>query len=232
MNAKRSTIKSTIVVLTDFDGTIVNIDTGDFSLRQFASGDWEAIERKMVKGELTFEECLRRQFRMINAPIDKIVKEIDEVASLRPHFIELVNYCFTKKVKLVIVSGGLDFYIRHVLNKNKLEVEVCAPKCNLDTVGLSLQFPPMSDPTSFSFKDDMVRQYRRSGSTVLYVGDGYADYYALKQASVRFAVAGSTAARLCSSDGMHFQEISNFLPVIQELDRLESGQVQNRYDST
>ncbi|MGA2783939.1 MAG: HAD-IB family phosphatase [Candidatus Bathyarchaeia archaeon] len=226
-----STIQPTSVVLSDFDGTIVDIDTGAFALQRFASGDWKALDRKMVKGELTYEECLRRQFRMINAPIDTIVKKIDEVASLRPHFIELVNYCLEKSVKFVIVSGGLDFYIRHVLHKNKLEVEVCVPKCNLDKAGLNFQFPQISDSTSFSFKDDMVRQYRRSGSTVLYVGDGYADYYALKEASVRFAVAGSSAARLCSNNGISFQEISNFLPVIQELDRLKVGHAQNGCDS-
>jgi 2-hydroxy-3-keto-5-methylthiopentenyl-1-phosphate phosphatase len=212
----------TCTVLSDFDGTIVNIDTGAFALEKFASGDWRALNQQMVKREITFEECIQKQFGMVNAPIGVIVKAIDGAASLRPHFVDLVNYCKRKSIQLIIVSGGLDFYIRHVLDKHRLKIEMRAPKCDRTVNGLSLKFPPMSDLSSFSFKDDLVRQYRRQGHTVLYVGDGYADYYALKEANVRFALAGSTSAKLCSRDGVSFQEISDFLPVIRELKRTES----------
>ena len=211
----------TCTVLSDFDGTIVNIDTGAFALEKFASGDWRALNQQMFKREITFEECIRKQFGMINATIEEIVKAIDGAASLRPHFVDLVNYCKSKRVQLIIVSGGLDFYIRHFLHKHGLKIEMRAPKCEPTANGLSLKFPPISDLSSFSFKDDLVRQYRRQGHTVLYVGDGYADYYALRQANVRFALAGSTSAKLCSRDGVNFQEISDFLPVIRAVQRAE-----------
>jgi len=212
----------TCIVLSDFDGTIVNIDTGAFALERFASGDWRALNQQLIKNEITFEECLRKQFGMINVPIEEIVKTIDSAASLRPHFVNLVNYCKMKRIQLIIVSGGFDFYIRHILDKHGLKVEVFAPKCHRTVNGLSLTFPSLSDLSSFSFKDELVRQYRRQGHTVFYVGDGYADYYALKEADVRFALAGSTSARLCSRDGVSFQKISDFLPVIRELRRMKS----------
>lgn len=221
MSSPHSAVRSS-TVLTDFDGTIINIDTGAYALEQFASGDWRSIDEQMFKGEITFEECLRRQFRMIDTPIDVIVKRLDLVTSLRPHFIELVNHCMKKRIKLVIVSGGLDFYIRHILHRNGLNVEIRAPTCNLTKKGLDLVFPPRVDRSAFSFKDDLVRKYRRFGSTVFYVGDGYSDYYALKEANVGFAMAGSTLAKMCRSKKIVFQEVSDFLPVIQELDRIES----------
>jgi HAD superfamily phosphoserine phosphatase-like hydrolase len=210
-------------VLTDFDGTIVEIDTGAYALTEFASGDWRAFDQQMIKGEITFEQYLRRQFGMINASIESIVSRIDRVAVLRPHFIELVNYCSKQGISLIIVSGGLDFYIRHILNKNNLNVEIYAPKCDLGPSGLTLKFPTLTDPASFSFKDDLVRQYRRLGATVLYVGDGYADYYALKEANVKFAITGSISARRCNAENISFLEISDFLPVIHELEHIETG---------
>jgi HAD superfamily phosphoserine phosphatase-like hydrolase len=218
MSAKQWRNQS-IIVLTDFDGTIVDIDTGAFALEQFASGDWQALDREMVNGRLTFEECLRRQFRMINAPIASILARIDQAISLRPHFIEFVDYCRRRHIKLIIVSGGLDFYIRHFLRKNNLNVEIRAPKCDLEKDGLNLQFPPTSDVSAFSFKDDLVRQYRRRGNTVGYVGDGLSDYYALKLADLRFAIVGSISARLCRTNHLKVTEVLDFLPVIEELGR-------------
>jgi 2-hydroxy-3-keto-5-methylthiopentenyl-1-phosphate phosphatase len=202
------------ILLSDFDGTVVNMDTGAFVLTKFAKGDWKLLEKQLESGEITFEECLRKQFAMLNTPRDRIIEAVDEAASLRPHFAQLVNRCEEYGIRFIIVSGGLDFCINHLLKKNNITMEVVAPKSNYAGTGIELQFPSVHDKSSFSFKDDLVKHYRRLGFAVIFVGDGYADYFALKEANLRFAVKGSLSAQMCRANGIACQEISDLTPVL------------------
>ena len=210
-------MRKKMILLSDFDGTIANIDTAAFALRKFSTGDWEILEKQFESDEITFEECLRKQFAMLNAPKNKILEAVDEVALLRPHFVQLLSYCEAHGIRFIVVSGGLDFCIRHLLNKNRIAVEVISPRSKPAPEGIGLQFPTLYDISSFSFKDDLVKHYRRLGLTVVFVGDGYVDYYALKEADVRFAVKDSLSARLCHSNKIACEEISDFEPVINLL---------------
>ena len=205
-----------IVVLSDFDGTVVEIDTGVFVLTEFANGDWQRLEREFRSGEISFEECLRSQFGMITHPKDEILKKVETIP-IRPYFVDVVNYCHDNGIEFKLVSGGLDFCIKRILERNKLEVDVICPKTTFTCDGLKLEFPKISDTTSFSFKDDIVRSYRRENCTVLFVGDGYADYYALKEADLRFVMKDSVSAKLFHSSKLEFIEVTDFEPVLNTL---------------
>lgn len=104
------------VILSDFDGTVVTIDTAEYALKKFAEGDWKAIEDEFERGDITFEECLRRQFAMIKVSEKKLLDELRPVTILRPNFGNFVEFCEKQRIPLTIVSGGLDFYIRHFLS--------------------------------------------------------------------------------------------------------------------
>jgi 2-hydroxy-3-keto-5-methylthiopentenyl-1-phosphate phosphatase len=206
-----------IVLLSDFDGTVINIDTGAYVLTEFANGDWEHLENQFRRGEISFEECLRDQFGMITQSKDEILEKVERVVSIRAYFGEVVKYCQDKGIEFKLVSGGLDFCIKHILKRNKLNVNTICPKTTFTPDGLKLEFPEVSDGTSFSFKDDTVRSYRRKNYSVLYVGDGYADYYALKEANLRFVMKGSVSAELLQTNKLEFIEITDFEPVLNSL---------------
>jgi 2-hydroxy-3-keto-5-methylthiopentenyl-1-phosphate phosphatase len=207
------------ILLSDFDGTISNVDTGAFALSKFSTGDWEIIEKQFESSQITFEDCLRKEYAMLKVPWNRIIEVVDEAASLRPHFVEVINYCEAHGVRFIIVSGGLDFCIDYLLKKNRIAVEVIAPKSYHSPHGIQLQFPTMHDTSSISFKDDLVKHYRRLDFKVIFVGDGYADYYALKEADVRFAVKDSVSARMCHANGITCEEMSDFKPVLDLLIR-------------
>jgi len=205
-----------IVVLSDFDGTVAEIDTGAYLLSEFANGDWQLLERQFESDEISFEECLRRQFGMITHPKDEILKKIETI-SIKPHVNDVVNYCHDNRIKFKIVSGGLDFCIKHILERNKLKVDVICPKTTFTCDGIKLEFPTLADVKSFSFKDDTVRSYQRENYSVVYVGDGYADYYALKDADLRFAIKDSVSAKLFHASKLEFNEVTDFEPIFNAL---------------
>jgi 2-hydroxy-3-keto-5-methylthiopentenyl-1-phosphate phosphatase len=214
---RMKTMQKKLVLLSDFDGTVVDIDTGAYVLDEFANSSWRDIEEQFTRDEITFEECLKREFAMINHPKDEILKSVENATTVRDHFDDVVKCCRERNIELKLVSGGLDFCIKHILEKNHLDVDVIAPKTTFTVDGLKLEFPKLSNVTCFSFKDDTVRRYQRLGFNVAYVGDGYADYYAIKESNLRFAINDSVSARLCQANKIVYVEIADFEPVLKIL---------------
>jgi len=208
-----------IILLSDFDGTVIDIDSGEYVLDRFANGDWRNVEQQFRLGEISFEQSLKDEFGMITESKDEILKKVDLAVSIRPYFADVVHYCQSKGIELKLVSGGLDFCIKHILARNSLDVDVICPKTTFAPEGLKLEFPRLSDPASFSFKDDMVRNYQRKQYCVLYVGDGYADYYALKEANLRFVMKGSVSAELIHLNRLEATEVADFEPILNSLQK-------------
>lgn len=211
-----------IVVLSDFDGTIVNIDTAVVVLTHFAEENWRIFDEQLEKGEITLEECLQKQFSTVRTSQTRILKEIETVPSLRPNFGKLAQFCKTQRIPLVIVSAGLDFVINHFLEQKGLEklVEVYAPKARITATGIKFTFPKLLDKASVSFKDDLVRYYKKQGKKTVYIGDGFADLNAARNADLSFAIKDSKLAELLRNDGIPHKEISDFLEVMEALQKL------------
>jgi 2-hydroxy-3-keto-5-methylthiopentenyl-1-phosphate phosphatase len=213
------------IILSDFDGTIVNIDTAEYALRKFAQGDWQAVEDLFERGKITFEECLRRQFAMIRVSERVLLNELSHVTSFRPSFRQLVEYCEGHQMPFIIVSGGLDFLIHHFLSLEGLieRVEIYAPKSECTTGGIEVTFPKLLDGSSINFKDDLVKHHRKRGERVVYVGNGIGDYPAVCAADLSFVIKDSALAQLCRNTKLPYNEIEDFQEVIEGVKKLISS---------
>jgi 2-hydroxy-3-keto-5-methylthiopentenyl-1-phosphate phosphatase len=209
------------IVLSDFDGTIVNVDTAEIALDLFADPDWRRIDEALEKGEVSFEESLRREFAMIKVSQERILSELDRIVVLRPHFQQLVDCCRSKEIPLTIVSGGLDFCIQHFLNRDDWlkYIQILAPKSQRTGNGYSVTFPKLFIGSSVNFKDDLVRHEKMNGKRVLYVGNGFGDYVAARESDLAFAIKGSRLAELCRIGNVRHDEIDDFQQVIDVLNR-------------
>ncbi len=208
-----------LVVMCDFDGTIVEIDTAEFVLGRFATDEWKVLDGQFERGEITLEECLRRQFMLVHASKKQMLDVLEGTVSFRPHFDMLVQYCENHSMLLVIVSAGLDFVIKHYLRLHGLlkSVTVCVPKTCITQNGVELTFPPLSDKTSVNFKQDLVRRCRKEGKTIAYVGDGSGDFAAAKEADHVFAIRDSRLAELCRRHGVQFTAMTDFQKMIDAI---------------
>jgi 2,3-diketo-5-methylthio-1-phosphopentane phosphatase len=213
-----------LVVLSDFDGTAVNIDTCVHVLEKFAKEDWRVYDEQFERGELTLEECLKKQFSTVRAPRDELLTEVEQAASLRGGLVEFIEYCQAKQFPFVIASAGLDFAIDHLLALNGLTqlVQVYAPKAEFTDKGIRLTFPPLRYEPSECFKDDLVVHYRNQGRRVAYIGDGVADFAAAQAATIPFAIENSKLAQLLDAYRISHYEISNFTEVTEILQTLEA----------
>jgi 2-hydroxy-3-keto-5-methylthiopentenyl-1-phosphate phosphatase len=206
-------------ILSDFDGTIVNVDTGEYVLSQFAQGDWRVYDEQLESGKITLEECLKRQFAMVKETKASLIKRVEDVVLFRPGFEDLLGYCRTERFPFIVVSGGLDFIIKHLLRAKNLlnRVDVVAPKAKVTKRGITFQFPKSSQAGSLNLKDDLVMSYQIHGIRTVYIGDGSPDFAAIRKADVRFVIRGSRLSELCKRADIPFREIEDFHDVLRVL---------------
>jgi 2-hydroxy-3-keto-5-methylthiopentenyl-1-phosphate phosphatase len=207
------------VVLCDFDGTITDIDTAEFVLDMFAHGDWRAIEALFERGEITLEECLKRQFSLVRVSKKEILKALEGAATLRPGFGEFARYCKNHGISLVIISAGLDFVIKHFLKVKDLKnlTNVYMPKTKITASSIEFKFPRRYYTSSVNFKQDLAKRYKSQGFRVIFVGDGSADFPAAKEANFAFAILGSTLETLCKKEKIPHKSVNSFLEVLESI---------------
>ena len=209
-----------LAVLSDFDGTVTLNDTFRNVAERFAQGDWMAVDDQYVKGQITLEECLRRQGAMVKVSRSQILDELDEVTRFRAGFDNLIDYCKTNHYPLVLVSAGLDFVIKHFLRRQKwrkMELYAAAAKCT--PTGIKFDFPKLKDNRSISLKDDTVRYYKTKADTVAYIGDGRWDLHALRNADLRFAIRNSKLAELSKEQEIQATNVVDFTEVVTSLQK-------------
>lgn len=213
------------VFLSDFDGTIVTIDTAAHVLEKFADGDWKGVEGEFVRGEITFEQCLRRQFAMLKVPEKRLLDELEPITVFRPNFGNFVKFCTERKIPVIIASAGLDFCIRHFLRKEGLleKVSICVPKSEFTAAGIQVTFPELLAKASVNFKDDLVRYHKGLGEKAIYAGDGLGDYPAVRSADFSFVIRGSALANMCRNTGLPFKEMEDFRDAIETVSQLLPG---------
>jgi 2,3-diketo-5-methylthio-1-phosphopentane phosphatase len=211
-----------MVVLCDFDGTITEVDTAEFVLCTFAHGDWRTIEALFEKGEITLEECLRRQFSLVRASRTQMLNALEGVATFRPGFEEFARHCKGSDIPLVIVSAGLDFVIEHFLKVKDFKdlVTVYMPKTRITADGIGFKFPRRYFRASVDSKHDLVRHYKGQSFTVIFIGDGSADFAAAKEANLAFAIKGSRLEELCGKEKIPFKSIGSFLEVLESMRKM------------
>ncbi len=210
-----------LAVLSDFDGTITLNDTFENVLARFGKGDWRGVDDEYVRGEVTLEECVRRQGAMVQVRRSQILSYLDGVTEFRPNFDKLVEFCKTNHFPLVIVSAGLDFVIKHFLTRKKFEdkVELFAASAKCTPTGIKFKWPKLKSNRSMNLKDDMVRYYKRRADTVAYIRDGRWDLHALRNADRRFVIKNSKLAELCREQEVQATRIIDFQEVVKSLQK-------------
>ena len=107
-------------VICDFDGTIALEDVTDSLLDRFADDSWKDVEAQWLAGKIGARECMARQVSLIEADYEKLNRFLDTV-QIDPSFSSFVDRCKRfDEINLHVVSDGIDYAIRRILENNKL----------------------------------------------------------------------------------------------------------------
>ncbi|MCH8205376.1 MAG: MtnX-like HAD-IB family phosphatase [Chloroflexi bacterium] len=194
-----------ILVQCDFDDTITVGNVSDAVREEFYPGDWRSMEEEYVAGMYSVEESNIRQFGLIAADQDAIEEFVVGDVVVRYAFDEFVDYCHGVGIRLVVVSSGLDLYIRPVMRQLGLDdLEVFSGHAEVRPDGIMVEYTDASGTSITSgFKESYVRHFRSQGHTVVCIGDGLSDVVPALESD--FVIARSTLGdRLTERGVSHF----------------------------
>jgi 2-hydroxy-3-keto-5-methylthiopentenyl-1-phosphate phosphatase len=207
------------VLAADFDGTLLQNDLAEQVLRRFARDGWEHYDELLADGKITLEECMRKQYSMIEAKSRaQVIEYAEKYCVFRPGVRRLLSICESRGTEFVVVSAGLDFCIRHAFKTNGIELpKLVCPKSFRRGKGFGVTFPRGLHPESSDFKEDLVLSYQGRGASVTFVGNGMGDLHAAMRADKTFAIRGSTLDRVCGKRAIAHERIEDFAPVCKSL---------------
>jgi 2-hydroxy-3-keto-5-methylthiopentenyl-1-phosphate phosphatase len=208
------------LIQCDFDGTITEKDVSFFLLDAFAQGDWRQLLREYKEHKISVGQFNTQAFAMVKADKDTLLKLVRSETKLRPGFSEFVAYCTRRGFRLVIVSNGLDFYIKAILEEIGLEdLEVHAAQTQFHPEGLKVQYiGPDGRELPDGLKEAYIKLFLEQGYRVIYVGDGDSDIYAARYAYQVFARSALLAC--CRENNLECKPFESFTDVVKELELL------------
>jgi 2-hydroxy-3-keto-5-methylthiopentenyl-1-phosphate phosphatase len=211
-----STVKT--LVQCDFDGTVTEKDTSFFLLDAFGQGDWRRLLRDYKEHRISVGEFNTKAFAMVKADKPTLLRALKGEVKVRAGFHELVNYCREKGFRLVIVSNGLDFYIRAVLKDLGLEnIEVHAAQASFHPKGMKVHYVgPDGKTLDDGFKEAYIKSFLKLGYRIIYLGNGDSDIAPAKYANHVFAT-GDLLAHYRESN-LNYKSFENFGDVVRNLD--------------
>jgi 2-hydroxy-3-keto-5-methylthiopentenyl-1-phosphate phosphatase len=208
------------LVQCDFDGTITEEDISFVLLDTFAQGDWRQLLRQYQEHRISVGEFNTKAFAMVKADKHRLVEALQGNVKVRAGFHELVSYCLEKGLRLVIVSNGLDFYIRAVLKELGLgDVEVYAAQASFHPAGMRVRYVgPDGKRVNDGFKEAYIESFLRLGYRVIYIGNGDSDIAPAEYAHHVFATGDLLAySKENNLDCKPFKDFGDIVKYLEQM---------------
>ena len=209
------------LIQCDFDGTITIEDASFTILDAYIPEKWRPLFNEYQQGQMTVGEFNSTVFAMIKADKEALLKTVRDTVSVRAGFKEFLEYCRLKDYRFVIVSNGLDFYIKDILGSIGFrDVEVHASITVFRDDGLLVRHRGPSgqyldNDVKAAFTDHFINQ----GYQVVYLGDGRSDVLPASKSHHIFATG--SLIEYCNTANLTYTAFNDFNQVINVMDSWE-----------
>ncbi len=184
MNSKR-------IVFCDFDGTIINGDSFVKMLEEFAPKSSQQILSLIYDRTITLKAGVQQLLNSIES--DRYQQIIDSSASLsiRPGFLELLDFLACHQIPFIVVSGGLRGIVESVLQRQingqpLMEKVTAIYAAEIDFSGKYLQgYSAIESDGELVAKAKIMAQY--PASQTIAIGDSVTDINMALKADLVFA---------------------------------------------
>jgi 2-hydroxy-3-keto-5-methylthiopentenyl-1-phosphate phosphatase len=209
------------IVQCDFDGTITEEDQSFLLLDSFANGDWRQLLKDYRESKISVDYLNTKAFAMIKEDRQTLIDFVRSKVKIRDGFGELLACCHRNGFGFIIVSNGLDFYIRAILREIRVEnIKVFAAQTRFTTKGIEAKYiGPNGAQLETDFKETYVNSFQRTGHRIIYVGDGLSDIRPAKQAHHIFA--RGELLTYCNEANLDCTSFINLNDVVRGLELLE-----------
>lgn len=216
--------KPAIKIFCDFDGTIAIEDIGNLFYREF--GDkviCDDFVSRWREGQITSIECLSSECKTIrNLTIQKAYEFIDKQL-IDESFIDFVKFCDEKNIEIIIVSDGLDLYIKRILEKYNLNLKFYSNSIIIKEDGTAEMIFPYQDSVCLrcaNCKRNHIINNSSDDDITIYIGDGHSDRCPIEY--VDYIFAKKHLLQHCEKNRISYFPFDNFHSIIKALEKLLS----------
>jgi len=164
---------------------------GYILVNRFSSEDWKTIDQDYCDGKIGSKEAYSRIAGLLKGDGKAILHFIQKHSDIDPYFSSFYKYCKENHIDVKIVSDGLDFYIRTLLEIHRLnEIPFYANTTHLlSGGGLEISFPHSNPECGLcgTCKKKLIQFHRADYDMITFVGNGLSDRCAAAEADFVFA---------------------------------------------
>ena len=173
----------------DFDGTITKTDTCLAVTKAFAKGDWKSINLQWEQKMLTTKEAATKTFKLFDTDKQRLKKFLYDNIEIDEHFFPFLNQCKKKDYKVYILSDGYDLHIDTIFEKYNINLPYYANNLVISDSGFKINAVHNSEDCGRcgTCKTKLINNLKPKDGLMVYIGDGYSDMCAAKNADIIFA---------------------------------------------
>jgi 2-hydroxy-3-keto-5-methylthiopentenyl-1-phosphate phosphatase len=214
-------------LFVDFDGTITRGDVGNIFFRTFGGTACDDLVRRFRAGEIGARACFRGEAEMMGRVDPRDLEQLVDAQEVDPSFGGLLSFCRARGVELLIVSDGLDIYIRRILGNNGWTgVPFVANTAALVRPGgdgrreLSVASPHADAGCDrcACCKRDVMLTLSAEEDVIAYVGEGFSDRCPVRYADIVFAK--DALQTYCQHENISYYPYASFDDVVSRLAQL------------
>jgi 2-hydroxy-3-keto-5-methylthiopentenyl-1-phosphate phosphatase len=216
-------------VLLDFDGTLVGPNVAMLLVETFCPDGARVareVDEALHAGAISLREAWDREVALLPADrIEEMRQFVVREVPLREGARDLASLFGRHAVDVTVLSGGLDFFIRPVLEREGLPYPVLSEHLVVGPRTLGIEYPhghPVCRLCGICKANAVVGASGAQARTV-FIGDGSTDRYGAEVADVVFA--RRRLQEYCRRQGIPFLPFENFEPVTERFTAwLERGE--------
>lgn len=210
------------IIFCDFDGTITVNDNIVAIMKHFNPAGWDVIVERILDKSISIRQGVGEMFALLpTSRKDEIVEYAIQNAVIRDGFREFVDYCKEQNIKLLITSGGIDFFIYPLLKPFPIPHEhIYSNASSFEGSVIEILWPNKCDEHCQTdcgmCKTSIIRSYDANRYERIIIGDSITDFEGAKLVDTIFA--RSHLVDMCEQLGYDYYPFDTFFDIMKQLE--------------
>ncbi|MGM7636640.1 2-hydroxy-3-keto-5-methylthiopentenyl-1-phosphate phosphatase [Bacillus sp. Hm123] len=213
------------IIFCDFDGTVTKKDNIASIMARFAPPECERLKNEILAQKISIQEGVGQMFVLLPSSLQQdIIDFVLETAEIREGFADFVRYAKQQGIPLYIVSGGIDFFVKPMLESFDSIAGVYCNEADFRGEVIQIQWPHRCDDQCPNqncgcCKPTIIRQLANADVHTIVIGDSVTDLQAAKVADT--VIARDYLSEKCTALSIPFQSFETFYDCIEVLENLQ-----------
>ena len=210
------------LLVMDMDSTAIQIECIDEIAKLAGTGELvSAITESAMRGELDFEQSLRRRVGTLKGAPESILQQVREKLPLMPGLIETIKTLQQHGWKTAIASGGFTYFADYL--KSLLNLDFAASN-QFEIIDGTLTGNVKGSVVDAQYKantlEKLAEEYNIPRKNILAIGDGANDLAMMKVAGLGVAFHAKPKVQQQAQIVVNFADLTALLCLLSANDRI------------